>query len=69
MPLLIRSDQTLRPSRAISHLRHPSGWYSGALVVFWQAVIDIRSVSIQSDSLLQLRPIPSKLVELVVEFP
>ena len=65
----LRSDQTLRPSRAISHLRHPSGWYSGALVVFWPAVIDIRSPSIQSDSLLQLRPILSKLVELAVEFP
>ena len=65
----LRSDQTLRPSRAISHLRHPSGWYSGALVVFWPAVIDIRSPSIQIDSLLQLRPILSKLVELAVEFP
>ena len=66
---LFLSDQTLRPSRAISHLRHPSGWYSGALVVFSPAVIDIRSPSIQSDSLLQLRPILSKLVELAVEFP
>ena len=32
-------------------------------------MIDIRSPSIQSDSLLQLRPILSKLVELAVEFP
>jgi len=51
------------------HLRHPSGWYSGALVVFWPAVIDIRSPSIQSDSLLQLRLILCKLVELAVECP
>ena len=67
---LFWSDQSLRPSKAICHLRHPSGWYSGALVVFCPAVIDIRSPSIQSDSLLQLRPILySKLVELAVECP
>ena len=65
----LRSDQTLRPSRAITHLRHPSGWYSGALVVFWPAVIDTRSPSIQSDSVLKLRPILSKLVELTVQCP
>ena len=42
------------------HLRHPSGWYSLALVVFWPTEVEIRrskSPKIQPDPLLQLRPI------------
>ena len=44
-----------------NYLRQPSGWYSGALVVFWPAVVEMRSkrsVNIQrSFSFLQLCPI------------